>query len=278
MRYFFLLTTVIVAALGCGKDEIEVMLPESIEIAKTYIPELDKLSILTNYSIRDESGHGISSLSADGEDLYALHYTGRQKLLKFNFNSSRWENIVNDDLNYAINKISGKHTSPGGFSIHGDTLWVSNSYGSSYGAILKSTGEIIYEHEIGFRTQAASQSYSGIEFNFPFVYLAYHSYFYADINDLQTLLKFDIRTEELVSETTLLTDSNQRDGTHGLTFTENRLWHVRNNRLSQIDPEDGSVVHTYALKGIIRPSGIAFLNSSLFIVTFEGDLYRLPLK
>jgi len=279
MRYILYLGIISIIGISCSKEGDQIILDEPIEETFFHIPELDKLTKLTSYSIRTETGHGINALSTDGQDIYALHYTGTNKILKFNFKSARWESLVNPGLNSAINKISGEFNSPGGFSIAGDTLWVSNAYGSSYGAILKSTGEIIYEHKFTLRSQSASQSYSGMVFDYPYAYLAYHSFFYDDKNnDLQTLLKFDIRSKELVSETPLSIDNKQKDGVHGLALSDDIMWHVRNDRLSQISSFNGDIMQTFALDGINRPSGISFLDSTLYIVSFDGDLFRLPMR
>lgn len=278
MRNILLLGILILVSLGCSKLNEKVIFSELIEVPFAYIPELDKLTKLTPLSIREETGYGINGISTDGDDLYALHYTGESKLLKFDFNSSSWEYVDNHKLNQAINRISGAYQSPGGLSMNGDTLWISDSYGSSYGAILKSTNEEIYRHRIKLRNQSASQLYAGIEYNYPYVYMAYHTLKAEDENDHQTLLKFDTRTKELVSQSTLLSDSHQYDGVHGLTISDNVMWHVRRNRLSLINPEIGSIIKTYALQGIYRPSGITYLDSTLYIVSFDGDLFSLPLK
>jgi hypothetical protein len=68
------------------------------------------------------------------------------------------------------------------------------------------------------------------------------------------------------------------DGTHALTWDGTTLWHMKDNRLSAIDPATGQITAQYAINGLRRPSGLAWVNNALWIAEFEGKIWRLPFQ
>lgn len=66
--------------------------------------------------------------------------------------------------------------------------------------------------------------------------------------------------------------------THGLTWDGTRLWHMKDSRLSSIDPSTSEVIAHYTLDQIKRPSGLAWDGEALWIAEFHGTIWRLSLK
>ena len=68
------------------------------------------------------------------------------------------------------------------------------------------------------------------------------------------------------------------DGVHGLTFAGGKLWHVKDTRLTSIDPDTGKHLSQYKLESLKRPSGIIFDSQAFWIVQFDGTLWKLPVE
>jgi len=66
------------------------------------------------------------------------------------------------------------------------------------------------------------------------------------------------------------------DGTHALTWDGQKLWYMKDNRLSSIAPATGEVTAQYVLRALKRPSGMAWANGALWISEFDGQIWRLP--
>lgn len=68
----------------------------------------------------------------------------------------------------------------------------------------------------------------------------------------------------------------RNDTTHGLTWDGTRLWHIKDRRLTSIDPSNGTAIAYYTLAQLKRPSGLAWDGQALWIAEWDGKLWRLP--
>lgn len=88
-------------------------------------------------------------------------------------------------------------------------------------------------------------------------------------------MKVDPQTGKVV-ESYPLPAGTANDGTHGLTWDGQQLWHVKDTLLSAIDPSNGNVTAEYRLHQLRRPSGLAWDGQALWIAEFGGRILRLP--
>jgi hypothetical protein len=91
------------------------------------------------------------------------------------------------------------------------------------------------------------------------------------------LLKVEPATGRVVGEFPAPAGT-RNDMTHGLTWDGSRLWHMKDRRLSAVDPSTGQVTAQYTLEPLRRPSGLAWDGSALWIAEFDGKIWRLPFR
>jgi len=97
------------------------------------------------------------------------------------------------------------------------------------------------------------------------------------VSQTELLLKVDPETGQVVCQYPA-PGGTRSDGTHGLTWDGTRLWHMKDNQLSSIEPSTGEVTAQYVLNEIKRPSGLAWANNALWIAEFEGKVWRQPFQ
>jgi hypothetical protein len=155
-------------------------------------------------------------------------------------------------------------------------LWISGSYGDSFGSIDTRTWTIEQLVTGKQRQDVSSQSYASIAFDGNYLWIAWHWLRYdLPVSQTQLLLKVDPQAGQVVALYSAPA-GRANDMTHGLTWDGTRLWHMKDNRLSAIDPATGEVTVQYRLDQLKRPSGLAWVSGSLWIVEFDGKVWRLP--
>ena len=220
----------------------------------------------------------ITGMAFDGEKFWFPVYLSRGNYATFNPKTEEWKYSDDEKHRQAIRKISQPFSASSGIAFAGKTLWLGGSYGESLGVINTGTWEIEKHFKQKVRPDLpGSQSYSSLAFDGTNIWAAWHSFVYKlPASETQQLLKINSNTGEII-EKYPLPPGDRNDGVHGLTFDGEKLWHVKDNRLSEIDL-NGNVMRQFTLKELNRPSGLAWDGESLWIIEFSGKLWKPSFK
>lgn len=219
----------------------------------------------------------ISGFAYDGERFWAAIYHGKGSYAIFDPLTLDWKISEKTECHKAIKQVSEPFGSPGGICFVGDRLWVVGSYGESFGSVNMQDWKVEKLFKRRHRDdQGASQSYFGVTYDGNHLWIAWHWFKYKlPVSETQLLLKVDPETGEVIAEYPIPAGT-RNDATHGLTWDGNNLWHMKDSTLSAIDRSTGQVIAQYTLQAIKRPSGLAWDQESLWIVEFDGKVWRLP--
>lgn len=220
----------------------------------------------------------ITGMAFDGEKLWFSVYLSRGHYATFNIQTDQWTYSENETHHDAIAKISQPFTSVSGIAFNGRTMWLGGSYGESLGSINLDSWQVDRSFSRLLRPDVHnSQSYSSLAYEGTNLWAAWHMFEYkrAD-SESQKLLKIDQETGQVL-EQYALPPGSRADGVHGLTFDGQSLWHIKNRRLSSINLK-GEVISQFELKALSRPSGLAWDGQTLWIVEFDGKLWKMPLR
>lgn len=237
-------------------------------------PNLDELKLVTQ--LPAELPQRVSGFAYDGEKFWVLIYHGGGRYATFDPASLGWTISDSDEQHKIIRKVAGRFESPGGLCFANGKLWLAGSYGESFGAINTQTWEVERFFQGRQRDDRASQSYSGMAFDGSHLWIAWHWFKYS-LPEAQTqlLLKVELETGKVVGEYPVPAGT-RNDATHGLAWDGRKLWHMKDQQLSSIDPSNGAVNAHYALARIKRPSGLAWDGEALWIAEWDGKIWRLP--
>ena len=241
------------------------------------VPAAGKLELITQ--LPQELPQRVSDLVYDGQKLWAIIYHGQGRYATFDPVTYGWTASYSHEQLKAIRQVAGMFESPGGVCFANGKLWIAGSYGESFGSIDLATWRVerIFKGKQQ-KDSPGSQSYSGMTFDGNHLWLAWHSFNYRlPASQTQLLLKVDPQTGQVIKQFSL-PPGTASDGTHGLTWDGKQLWHVKDQRLSAIDPSNGQVTAEYNLKTLRRPSGLAWDGTALWIAEWEGRIFRLPFE
>lgn len=215
----------------------------------------------------------------DGERLWATIYHGRGRYATMDPSTLSWVSDSENEHYNVIRNVAGAFESPGGICFAKGMLWVTGSYGESFGSIDRQTWKVVKLFKGKQREDdRASQSYASIACDGTYLWIAWHWFRYdVAVSETQLLLKVDPENGKVVSQYPA-PGGTRPDVTHGLTWDGARLWHMKDNNLSSIEPSTGEVTARYVLDGIKRPSGLAWAKNALWIAEFEGKIWRLPFR
>jgi len=218
----------------------------------------------------------VYGLAYNGNEVWGVISHGRAKYAIFDNATGSWR-LNNEKTHHAaISEAAGRYKKPGGACFDRTTLWIAGSYGDSIACIDTNTWKVLRSFNGTQRDDEGGQSYSGIAHDGKHLWVAWHWFNYElPASKTQLLLKMNPETGDVVSEYHL-PPGTPNDGTHGLTWDGTQLWHIKDTRLSAIDPTTGKVTAQHTLRGLERPSGLAWAGDSLFIAEHSGDLWRLP--
>lgn len=220
----------------------------------------------------------LMGLAFDGEKLWATVYQGQGRYATLDPATLSWQSDAQNDHYNIIGKVAGRFASSGGLCFVRGKLWISGSYGESFGSIDMQSWKVDQLITGRQRQGEGTQSYSSIAFDGNHLWIVWHWFRYdLPVSQTQLLLKVDPQTGKVVAEYPV-PGGTRSDGTHGLTWDGTRLWHMKDNRLSAIDPTTGAVTAQYVLDGIKRPSGLAWVNQALWIAEFDGKVWQLPFQ
>jgi hypothetical protein len=224
----------------------------------------------------EELPQRVMGLAYDGQKFWVPIYLGRGVYATLDRTALVWT-IVNDEQRHrAIRDVAGAYQSPGAICFANEGLWIAGAYGESFGMIDQQDWKIKRIFKGKQRADRASQFYSSMAFDGRHLWIVWHWFRYdLPTSDTQLLLKIDPETGKVVAEYPV-PPGTRPDGVHGLTWDGSMLWHAKDNRLSAIDPTTGQVTASYRLNEIKRPSGLAWDGEALWIVQFDGKIWRLP--
>jgi hypothetical protein len=236
-------------------------------------PNPGELKLLTR--LPAELPQRISGFAYDGEKFWVLIYHGQGRYATFDPATLGWTLSDSDERHRIIRKVAGRFESPGGICFVNGKLWVADSYGESFGRLDTQTWEVEQFFESKQRDDPASQSYAGMAFDGNHLWIAWHWFKYA-LPDTQTqlLLKVELATGRVVGQHPA-PPGTRNDGTHALTWDGTKLWHMKDQHLSSINPSTGAVIARYTLAHIKRPSGLAWDGEALWIAEWNGNIWRL---
>jgi hypothetical protein len=220
----------------------------------------------------------IKGFTYDGEKFWAAIYQGGGRYVTLDPLTLQWTVRDDDKQRRAFSKVSGVADSPGSICFVDGKLWVGGGNAQSFGLI--DTHDWNVERIFPGKQRAeqdGSQSYSSIAYDGTNLWIAWHWFRYdVPASETQRLLKIDPSTGSTIAEYPL-PEGTAPDLAHGLTWDGTQLWHAKDNRLSAIDPHTGSVTAQYKLGEIKRPSGLAWDGRALWIIEFDGKVWRLTL-
>lgn len=245
-------------------------------INKPSRPNLENLELVTR--LPQELPQRVMGLAYDGEKLWATIYLGQGAYAIYYPSTQSWQVSEEGERQRAIRDVAGAFQSPGALCFVNGRLWIAGAYGESFGAIDLHTWKIERVFKGKQREVPNSQFYSSMAFDGNYLWIAWHLFKYGvPTSETQLLLKVDPDSGKIVTRFPL-PPGTANDGTHGLTWDGSQLWHVKDQRLTAINPTDGSVTLAYKLKGLRRPSGLAWDGKALWISEFEGRIWRLPFQ
>jgi hypothetical protein len=237
-------------------------------------PNIEELKLVTQ--LPDEFPQRVSGFAYDGERFWAAIYLGQGRYATLDPSTLSWKASDSDERHKIIREVAGAYQSPGGICFANGKLWVAGSYGGSFGSIDMQDWKIEHLFKERQRADRASQSYASLACDGKYLWIAWQWLQYKlPRSQTQLLLKVEPETGKVVNEYPLPAGS-PADMTHGLTWDGTRLWHIKDNKLSSIDPSTGAVVAQYTLEGLKRPAGLAWQGESLWIIEFDGKVWRLP--
>jgi len=257
-----------VAVVVCGVSVIGV--------ARVISPDLSALKLVTQ--LPPEVPQRVMGLAFDGEKLWATVYHGRGRYATLDPATLTWRSDFEQDHYDVISRVAGRFASPGGISFANGKLWITASYGDSFGSIDTRTWTVEQLFTGTQRQDTASQTYSSIAFDGNYLWIVWHWFRYSlPVWQTQLLLKVDPQNGKVVAEYPAPAGAPS-DAAHGLTWDGTRLWHMKDNKLSSIDPETGKVTAQYRLDELKRPSGLAWVKDSIWIAEFDGKIWQLPFQ
>ncbi len=247
-----------------------------VSVAQPGTPNPSQLKLVAQ--LPAELPQRIMGLAFDGEKFWATIYLGRGRYATLDPATLTWNTNQEIEHYSAISKVAGLFESPGGLCFAKGRLWITGAYGESFGSIDTQTwkvGEIFKGKQ---REDNSSQAYSSIAFDGNHLWIAWHWFRYdLPVSETQLLLKVDPESGKVVGRYPAA-GGTRNDATHGLTWDGTSLWHIKDNRLTSVEPSTGKVTAQYLLDPLKRPSGLAWANNALWISEFDGKVWHLPFR
>jgi hypothetical protein len=262
--------------LLCSFFIIAALAPSSSAKTKSWVnnPNIRELKLVTQ--LPAELPQRISSLAFDGKNIWVSIYLGRGQYATLDPSTLNWKISDSEQHHKAFREVAGAFESPGGICFVKDKLWVAGSYGESFGYIDTQDWKVTKLFKGKYRDDSASQMFASMAYDGNHIWVAWHWFRYKlPTSQTQLLLKIEPETGKVIGEYPLPAGT-ANDGTHGLTWDGTQLWHMKDSKLSSIDPDSGAVTAQYSLEQIKRASGLAWDGQALWIAEFNGKMWRLP--
>jgi hypothetical protein len=249
-------------------------------------PKVDETIMWYNESQHKIQNPDIIKLRVGGiaiynQELYMVNKRLRvADIYKFDFDEKKWILPTDSTVFKALDFLCREKalaSGLGGIEIVGDTLFTIGISKTPFCAINLLTKEIVYAPEFELPNYKGGEDVEGISFSFPIVYLAFHSLDYdRPIEDTQRFIGFDVSSGKIVFNKQLNLSENRRDAIHGLAITNKTIWHIRDNYLVKMNGKSGEIIEKFMIEDIKRPTSLCFFNNSLWIITYYGGLYEVP--
>lgn len=239
-------------------------------------PNLQELKLVAQ--LPAELPQRVSGFSFDGEKFWAAIYLGRGRYATLDPTTLNWELSDSDEHHKVIGEVAGDFQTPSGICFTDGKLWVAGSYGGSFGSIDLRDWKVENLFKGKQRDDEASQSYAALACDGNSIWVAWHWLKYKlPESQTQLLLQVDAKTGKVINEYPLPAGT-RNDMTHGLAWDGTRLWHMKDKRLSSIDVSTGKILSRYIVDQVKRPSGLAWNGEALWIIEFDGKVWRLPFQ
>jgi outer membrane protein assembly factor BamB len=250
----------------------------SLSIKAQKIPLIESLKEVSQ--LPAEIPQRVSALAFDGEKLWFAVYLDKGRYATFNPQTYEWKYSDAETQHQAIRRVSQPFYSAAGMFFVGKKLWVSGSYGESFGLIDTESWQVEKVFTQMARPELKktnSQIYAGISFDGENLWMAWHLVDYKlPDSEVRQLLKINPETGKILEKYPLPALSRY-DGAQGLTFDGANLWYIKDKHLFAFDL-NGKLLARYKLERLYRPSGLAWDGKSLWIVQFDGKLWNLPFE
>lgn len=220
----------------------------------------------------EETPESIFGMAFDGKEFWVAPNSLRNGIVKFNPATSEWRRELFETK--VFNPASPNFGRPGGICFVDGKLWIGDSYGEAFGLFdpVNNGFERLFRGRL--KESPVSQSFSAFAFDGTSLWAAWHWYNYSlPTTETQCLLKINPETGAILAEFPLPA-GRPNDGSHGLAWDGKRLWHIKGNVLSAIDPSDGRVSKKFIFDGIKRGMALAWAEGALWIAEFDGKLWR----
>jgi hypothetical protein len=262
--------------LLCSAAVLFALCAPVISVAQSGNPDLRELKLVAQ--LPAEVPQRIMGLAYDGKKIWASIYHGRGRYVTLDPATLNWETNTEIQHYKVISTVAGAFESPGGVCFAKDQIWITGSYGESFGSIDPKTWKVTRLFKGKQREDMASQSYSSVAFDGNYLWIAWHWFRYdLPVSETQLLLKVDPESGKVVAQYPVA-GGTRNDATHGLTWDGTKLWHIKDNKLSSVDPSTGEMTAQYMLSHLKRPSALAWANNALWIAEFDGKVWRLPFR
>lgn len=226
----------------------------------------------------DKVPQRVMALAFDGKKLWFAIYLDRGRYVKYDPQANEWDLEQDEQLNNSIRGVTRTHMSAGGMVFVDGKMWLGSAYGDFIGWIdLDDPARCESIQKRYKRDLSGSQSYSDLTTDGTYIWAAWHSFNWKmDRSQTQLLLKIDKANGDVLAEYPLPPGSSS-DGTHALAWDGSKLWHAKGSKLTSLD-ENGVKMGQFDIPTLKRPSGMVWDGNSLWIVEFDGKLWRLPFK
>lgn len=251
------------------------------------VPQIDQLKMWFNEKEHKANfpkiKYRVGGVLKHENDIYFVNKKLRTvDIYLFNFKEKKWQISKDSTLFHALEyTYKDKYLASGLSAVElvGDTLFLGGVCKTAFCTVDINNKQEVYQTACQLPDYHGSEKVSGIAFEYPHLYIAYHSSDYEiEIEKTQRLISIDVRTDSIKFNTELNISENRRDAAHGLTSINGEVWHMKDNVLTKMNGENGAIIETFQIGDVKRPASLCYLNNSLWIVTYYGGLYELPFK
>ena len=288
LKDFLLFILLVAAAYSCATEEDAESLEDDTDITNCdVVPILERMKTWAdNYPSYLEDTITQGALAVYKDQLYLVdNNIFTPDIYVFNFDDGRWEIAKDSSVFFGLeNTYEREEVLPWGLKgieIAGDTLFAIGIERGTFSAIGLDNQEFIPTDHINlpFRPCACSQGPSGIAYDHPYLYFAYHRFDYSsNLEETQRIYGVNMNNNALIFNAPLHLSDKRGDGAHGLTTFNDAVWHVRDENLVKMDGKTGHIINIYNLNHAKRSSSICYFKNSLWISTYYGGLIEVPLR
>lgn len=246
------------------------------------IPDVENLHAVAPYEV---SPQYLAGIALNGNSIWGTIYLKGKIYARFdlapkerqerNERNERKEHIGRPRWTEHPLPQEGAYGSVGGICILDKKLWVATTDGLSIACYdLKSMKR--EQHFTFPRYSEASQSFGGLTHDGKHLWAEWHTHGKDNSKGPgQLLLKLSPSSGAIVASHPI-TLGDRADTARGLEWDGSALWLAYDKSLVAINPKTGRPTKTYQIPDVLRPSGLAWDESGMWIGEFTGKLWHLP--